>query len=425
MKSPQSELVSPRAALLTAAIPAAVATISVTGTGSLAAVAQCFRTRGTAPATGGSAARLAHETLATMAIDAARFGMWVFAAHDLPSEHVVLSRTGHEAFEIHCHGGTAVCAAILEELRRGGQCEIVPAENASLPMGDWSEGSKPLLEQQAETALCQASTLKVAAILLAQWHGALRRDLNRLLSLIHANQRAAALGECRQLLARGHWGLRLLDPPRLTLGGPPNVGKSSLVNQLVGSQRVLVHDQPGTTRDAIDTLLVAAGWPMMLTDTAGMRDTSEEIESQGVHIAARRWRDADIGLLVVDATIGWTQTHEQLLAERSQDTLVVLNKCDLVPEAQLFSAVSERIHGLRDGTARVVRADARVPSGVQELLDVLGQHFDSVMPKGDIGVPFLAAQVAILQHVHEWLLTHHESATESTHASDLIQQLLD
>ncbi len=86
------------------------------------------------------------------------------------------------------------------------------------------------------------------------------------------------------------------------------------MNALTGSTRVLVHHEPGTTRDAVETSLVMGGWPLILTDTAGIRQSQETIEQHGVQTAWHRWQNADVGLLVVDATVGWTEQHNQLLA---------------------------------------------------------------------------------------------------------------
>lgn len=403
--------------LLTAPVPAAIATIAVRGPGSSAAIALFFRSRSALVRLPESSSNRMPDSLALMPVQAACFGTWAFSSSALAAEQVVLCRTGEEAFEIHCHGGLAVCAAIIDDLRHA-QCQIVPAE-------DWRGDAQGKLEHQAEVALCQAATLKVSAILLAQRQGALRRELNQLLAFIHSQQVAEANWLIEQLLRHGHWGLRLLAPPRLTLAGPPNVGKSSLVNRLVGSQRVLVHHQPGTTRDAVDTTLVAAGWPMILTDTAGMRHTTEEIESQGVHIAARRWQEADVGLLVVDATVGWTQTHEQLLAERQADTIVLLNKCDLVPEAELPTAICERIYGLVGAQVRSVRTDTASAEGTHDLLVTLGRHWDHVMPDARAGVPFLVSQVETLGAVQRLLRESDRDQAAISSASGLVQQLLD
>ncbi len=101
------------------------------------------------------------------------------------------------------------------------------------------------------------------------------------------------------------------------------------MNALTGASRVLVHHEPGTTRDAVETNLVIGDWPLVLTDTAGIRDSEEVVERLGIETAWQRWRNADLGLLMVDTTVGWTAQHDQLLSG-PEVIMVVLNKVDAV-----------------------------------------------------------------------------------------------
>jgi tRNA modification GTPase len=195
--------------------------------------------------------------------------------------------------------------------------------------------------------------------------------------------------------------MKLIEPWRLTLAGPPNVGKSSLTNTLVGAARVLVHHEPGTTRDAVETSIVVSSWPVVLTDTAGVRQPVESIESQGIAAARLRWRAADIGLLVVDATAGWTPTHSELLSDRSGVTIVLLNKSDLQSKVVLPDETLADVSGLRGpaGPVKTVVTAATGPTGVALLIDALGEHFDALMPPAGAGVPFLAEHVALVRAV--------------------------
>jgi GTP-binding protein len=131
------------------------------------------------------------------------------------------------------------------------------------------------------------------------------------------------------------------EPLRLAFVGKPNVGKSSLVNCLLGEERVLVHDQPGTTRDPIDTPFSFAGREYVLVDTAGMR-RRRAIDTLTEHVAAKMARDqlerCDVAALVVDARLGATAEDARLaslIEESGRGALVVLNKRDLVPRAQI------------------------------------------------------------------------------------------
>ncbi|HVV17476.1 MAG TPA: ribosome biogenesis GTPase Der [Polyangia bacterium] len=130
-------------------------------------------------------------------------------------------------------------------------------------------------------------------------------------------------------------------PLRLAFIGKPNVGKSSLVNALLGEERVLVHDQPGTTRDPIDTPLSFGGREYLLVDTAGMR-RRRAIDTLTEHVAAKMARDqlerADVAALVIDARMGATAEDARLaslIEESGRCALVVLNKKDLVGRADV------------------------------------------------------------------------------------------
>jgi GTP-binding protein len=129
-------------------------------------------------------------------------------------------------------------------------------------------------------------------------------------------------------------------PPRVAIVGRPNVGKSTLFNRLVGEDRSVVHDMPGTTRDAIDTLVETEDGPIVFVDTAGMRRRSKIDDSAEYYSMVRALRaidDADIALMVIDATEGVTG-QDQRLAERVDAAgcpiVVLLNKWELIDDAE-------------------------------------------------------------------------------------------
>jgi tRNA modification GTPase len=123
-------------------------------------------------------------------------------------------------------------------------------------------------------------------------------------------------------------GLHLAEPWRVVLTGRPNVGKSSLINALLGFERCIVHAAPGTTRDVVTAHTALDGWPVELADTAGLRDSTDDIESAGVQRARQQLRQADLIVLVFDVSAGWTGEDEDLLAAWP-GAVVVHNKCDL------------------------------------------------------------------------------------------------
>ena len=168
--------------------------------------------------------------------------------------------------------------------------------------------------------------------------------------------------------------------PRVALVGRPNAGKSTLFNRLIGEERSIVHDLPGTTRDAIDTVVTTPEGPLCFVDTAGMRRPSRTdpgTEHYSVLRALGALEQADVALLVIDATVGATH-QDQRLAERigvsGCAAVVVLNKWDLVAATEredVLASVVERLSFL--GPAPVLKVSARSGRGVQRILPALHQ----------------------------------------------------
>ena len=125
------------------------------------------------------------------------------------------------------------------------------------------------------------------------------------------------------------------DRPRIAIVGKPNVGKSSLINKLLGENRLIVSDIAGTTRDAIDIHLDLEGYPVIFTDTAGLRETSEEIEQKGIIIAHDKAKQADLVIYLFDASTDSAQSIEKYKKEFEDKILVVANKQDKLDQSQI------------------------------------------------------------------------------------------
>jgi GTPase len=171
------------------------------------------------------------------------------------------------------------------------------------------------------------------------------------------------------------------DPgtPSVAIIGRPNVGKSTLFNKLLGEERAIVHDMPGTTRDAIDTVVETPDGPVRFIDTAGLRRPSKTerggTEQHSTMRALRALERADVALLVIDATIGASH-QDQRLAERigvsGCPAIVVLNKWDLVPvddRDDVLAGVGDRLAFL--GAAPVLKLSALSGKGVHRILPAL------------------------------------------------------
>ena len=199
------------------------------------------------------------------------------------------------------------------------------------------------------------------------------------------------------------WSAEAGRPPRVAIVGRPNVGKSTLFNRLAGTDRSVVHDLPGTTRDAVDTLVETQDGPIVYVDTAGMRRRSKIDDSAEYYSLVRSLRaidDADIALLVVDATEGVTG-QDQRLAERVDASgcpiLILLNKWDLVTDPEqrreLLTEMARKLAFL--GEAPVLRISALTGRGLARLRPTLGDsiaQYHRRVPTRDVNKVIAAAQ---------------------------------
>ena len=194
------------------------------------------------------------------------------------------------------------------------------------------------------------------------------------------------------------------DIPGVAIVGRPNVGKSTLFNRLIGDERAVVHDLPGTTRDAIDTVVETDEGPIRFIDTAGMRRRSKVDDGTEYYSVVRALRavdDADIALLVIDATEGVTH-QDQRLAERVDASgcpiVVLLNKWELLDTEQrldMARQIEDRLHFI--GTSPVLRISAKSGKGVHKLLPVLAgaiEDYHRRVPTREVNRVIQSAQAA-------------------------------
>jgi GTP-binding protein len=193
--------------------------------------------------------------------------------------------------------------------------------------------------------------------------------------------------------------------PAVAIVGRPNVGKSTLFNRLIGDDRSVVHDLPGTTRDAIDTIVETEDGPVRFVDTAGMRRKAKIDEGTEYYSFVRALRavdDADVALLVIDATEGVTH-QDQRLAERIDAAgcplVVVLNKWELLEDAErradVTAQMANRLHFI--GEAPVLKISAITGKGVQKLMPVLAdaiERYHRRVPTRDVNKVLIEAQQA-------------------------------
>lgn len=264
------------------------------------------------------------------------------------------SYTGEDTVELHVHGGAAVIAAVLDAALQTGLCRV--AEPGEFTRRAFDAGQMDLTQAEAVGDLIDAETegqrrqagrlyQGEAARTFEGWRGLLMSamaaleasidfpdeadipgevDLSALAPIADlASELAAALGDAGRLNA-------VREGFRIAILGPPNAGKSSLMNRIARRDAAIVSPIAGTTRDVVEVRLVLAGFPVWVADTAGLREASDAIEAEGVRRALARAEEADLRIWVSDASAD--VSRETLAAHRPGD-IEVLNKADLVGTA--------------------------------------------------------------------------------------------
>jgi tRNA modification GTPase len=323
------------------------------------------------------------------------FGRWL--SGDGTSEEVVVRRTQADELEIHCHGGKVAPTVIAETLQASG---TEPWDTSS-----WlSQHETDPISAMARLALQSAPTLRVASVLLDQYHGALRNSLERIVVLLNNDRPSDADRELARLSELADVGTHLVQPWRIVVAGPPNTGKSSLVNAVLGYQRAIVYDQPGTTRDVVTSTTALDGWPVELIDTAGLRSGHDAIEREGVARARAEMESADLVVLVFDVRALWTEENEHLEACRPL-TLVVSNKLDLLPA------------GASPG--RGLATCALTGDGVNQLVEQIVERLIPVTPRPGEAVPFTRSIIAAVRDARSAL-----GHGDLTHAANVLARVL-
>jgi tRNA modification GTPase len=243
-----------------------------------------------------------------------------------------------------------------------------------------------LLDAECTQALTRATTLRAAQILLEQQRGLLRRTIEQ---LVDAPVDVARAG-IAQLLRWADFGIHLTQPWKVVVCGRPNVGKSSLINALVGYSRSIVFDQPGTTRDVVTVETAIDGWPVEFSDTAGLHESADELESAGIAQARRQLKGADLRIVVLDTSRPPTDA-DFLLLEEWPDVLVIAHKCDLPNEWKARTV------------PHAITASALTGTGLDSLTEQIGNVLVPECPAPGTPIPVCERQITELQRASESL----------------------
>lgn len=305
----EQDLHSPNDLVATQLTPrgkAAVATIRLSGRLSQEVVEQFFHPR--------SPVFWAHQK-----VNRLYYGDWVGPEGD--REDLVICKTDREEYEIYCHGGILPAERILGHVQAAG-CRI---------LSSWETlvlDSQDALVAEARWLLAQAGCRAPSEILTRQAMGALSEATRTLRELCHCGQVQEAVQKASELMQSWQWGQWVTRPFRVILCGRPNVGKSSLINAILGYERSIVVDQPGTTRDLVTSRSALNGWPIEFIDTAGQRMlTQDPVELQGIEMAKRVLETADCIVAVSAFPDGEVA---EVPASIAVPIIHVLNKADLL-----------------------------------------------------------------------------------------------
>ncbi|MDQ8204231.1 tRNA uridine-5-carboxymethylaminomethyl(34) synthesis GTPase MnmE [Pelagicoccus sp. SDUM812003] len=326
----------------------------------------------------------------------------VFVLYSAPKSY-----TGEDVLEISCHGNPLIATRILEDLLQRGCRQSEPGE---FTRRAFLNGRMDLTQAEAVMELIQARSDKAIKVANNQLRGAFGKQLNQLktrlletVAMVEAyidfpeedlpperkeaeiNSIQEVLTFCSRIIDSGRYSAFLRDGVKTLILGEPNAGKSSLLNCFMGFERAIVSEEPGTTRDFIRERVILGGHCLQIMDTAGLREAESGIEKQGILKTVELAEEADLFLLVVDATKDSPHLPDSISSRIDQrNCILVKNKIDLgdtlSPSQQLTPfdsvAISARSgDGLEALKALIVRKiDAHFAREQDDLILVNARH---------------------------------------------------
>jgi len=261
------------------------------------------------------------------------------------------SYTGEDMAEIHVHGGKAVVIAVQNEISKIKNCRLAePGEFTKLA---FQNGKINLLKAEsiadlisAETEIQRLQAVKIMKGKSSYKFNELREKLLKILSFVEAkidfpeedlpednlkkikDDSSNVLNEIKKIMNDQKVGEIIREGFKIAIVGPTNAGKSSLLNYLSNREVAIVSEIAGTTRDVVETRLNIDGYPVIVSDTAGIRDSKDEIEKKGIRLSLNKAENADLKLVVVDAkSVDLSGFLNDLL---KNDAILVVNKSDLI-----------------------------------------------------------------------------------------------
>lgn len=301
------------------------------------------------------------------------------------------SYTGEDTLEISCHGNPFIAQRILEDLLARG-CRA--AEAGEFTQRAFINGQMDLSQAEAVMDLIHARSERALSAANQQLRGALGRKMSGLIEGLLAvlarieayidfpdedlptedqdlvaKDLASLAKNTSNLLATNHYGNILRDGLKTVILGEPNAGKSSLLNRLVGLDRALVSDKPGTTRDYLEERIILGDHCLRLIDTAGLNASPAQLEKLGIEKSLERMTEADLILLVVDASKPWPQLPTEVSQYlNKENTLIISNKTDLSDASNILDIFADY---------EAVATSALTGDGLDKLKETLQQRAES------------------------------------------------
>ena len=293
------------------------------------------------------------------------------------------SYTGEDVVEVHCHGGNFLVRQILALILTQGARQAEPGEFTKRA---FLNGRVDLAQAEAVLDLIRTRTTQGAQLALNQASGELskcvgelREELLEILVQVEAaidfpeeeiellqrhhliEKLNALVNKINVISASYEWGRLFRDGAKVCICGRPNVGKSSLMNALLGTDRVIVTPIPGTTRDVIEESLNLDGLPVIIWDTAGIRESADQVEQLGIALSHQYLEQADALVVVIDGSVELTPEDGALLQiAQSKKVVIAVNKSDLPSVVELQSLAT-------DGSTRLLTTSAKTGTGIDSL----------------------------------------------------------
>ncbi len=267
------------------------------------------------------------------------------------------SYTREDVVEFHCHGGIMAVQQVLQLCLQQGARLAQPGE---FTLRAFLNGRLDLTQAESVADLVGAQSPQAAQAALMGIRGKLAEAIRQLRSqcldvLAEVEARVdfaddlppideddvrsrlqAIHQQITQILSTAHQGELLRTGLKVAIIGQPNVGKSSLLNAWSQSDRAIVTDLPGTTRDVVESQLIVGGIPIQVLDTAGIRTATNAVEKIGIERSLIAAQSADLVLLTIDATLGWTKAEQTLYEKiKHKPHILILNKIDLLPSSPI------------------------------------------------------------------------------------------